>query len=264
MAILPLLTCLLPTLSTTTLRQFSRVALALLTLTGRVTMRGLARWAGPGGSYRTVQRFFATALPWASVFWLFFRQHLYDPAEVYILAGDEVVVTKAGKHTYGLDRFFAGLYQKPVPGVAFFSLALIGTHARRAFPLRLDQVIRTADEKAARRAKRATPQPPPADKRRPGRPKGSRTQPKTAAPLSPELQHIQTMLQAQLRLIGGLLPLVYLTLDGHFGNSPAVHMVRSCGLHLISKLRSDVALYLPYDGSYAGRGPHRKYGAKGP
>jgi len=226
MDIVPLLTCLLPTLSTTTLRQLSRIALALLTLTGRVTMRGLARWSGPGGSYRTVQRFFATTIPWATVFWLFFRQHLYDPTEVYLLAGDEVVVTKAGKHTYGLDRFFAGLFQKPVPGVAFFSLALIGTHARRAFPLRLEQVIRTAAEKAARRAKTAAPKAhPAAGKGKPGRPKGSRNQPKMAAPLSPELQHIQTMLQAQLRLISGLLPLVYLALDGHFGNSPTVQMV---------------------------------------
>ncbi len=263
MDILPLLACLLPTLSATTIRHFSQIALALLAIPGRVTMRGLARWTGPGGSYRTVQRFFATVIPWPSVFWLFFRHQLYDPTEVYLLAGDEVVVTKAGKHTHGLDRFFAGLYQKPVPGVAFFSLALIGTHARRAFPLRLDQVIRTPEEKAARRAKAAarTADPTPA-KRPPGRPKGSRNKPKVAAPLSPELQHIQTLLQAQLRLMSGTLPLVYLTLDGHFGNNPALQMVRSCGLHLISKLRSDVALYLPYAGPYAGRGPHRKYGAK--
>lgn len=147
MDILPLLACLLPTLSSTTIRHFSHIAVALLTVTGRVTMRGLARWTGSGGSYRTVQRFFATVIPWATVFWLFFRHHLYDPTEVYILAGDEVVVTKAGQHTHGLDRFFAGLYQKPVPAVAFFSLALIGTHARRAFPLRLDQVLRTPEEK---------------------------------------------------------------------------------------------------------------------
>jgi hypothetical protein len=262
MDILPLLACLRPTLSATTVRHFGHIAVALLTLTGRVTMRGLARWTGPGGAYRTVQRFFATVIPWATVFWLFFRHHLYDPTEVYILAGDEVVVTKAGKHTYGLDRFFAGLYQKPVPGVAFFSLALIGTHARRAFPLRLDQVIRTPDAKAARRAKTAARKSDPAVKRKPGRPKGSRTKPKAATPLSPELQHIQTLLQAQLRLMGGTLPLVYLTLDGHFGNSPAVQMVRGCGLHLISKLRSDVALYWPYAGPYAGRGPHRIYGDK--
>src|SRR3712207_2316823 len=39
-------------------------------------------------------------------------------------------------------------------------------------------------------------------------------------------------------------------------------MAQQCGLHLISKLRSDAALYEPYDGPYQGRGPRRKYGAK--
>jgi putative transposase len=70
------------------------------------------------------------------------------------------------------------------------------------------------------------------------------------------------MLQAQLKLIAGCVPVVYLTLDGHFGNSPTSQMVRGCGLQLISKLRSDAALYVPYDGPYQGRGPRRKYGAK--
>ena len=71
-----LVRCLAPALTTTTLRQFSRIVPALLAMTGRVTMRGIARWTGAGGRYRTVQRFFATALPWASLFWLFFRAHL--------------------------------------------------------------------------------------------------------------------------------------------------------------------------------------------
>ena len=39
-------------------------------------------------------------------------------------------------------------------------------------------------------------------------------------------------------------------------------MVRQVGLHLVSKLRNNAALYLPYDGPYAGRGPRRKYGEK--
>ncbi|HWE64208.1 MAG TPA: transposase, partial [Chloroflexota bacterium] len=69
----PLLACLDRVLAPTLQRQLGRVALALLTMTGRVTMRGLARWAGQGGSYRTVQRVFGATLPWASLFWLFFR-----------------------------------------------------------------------------------------------------------------------------------------------------------------------------------------------
>jgi putative transposase len=263
MDILALLQCLQPALTATTLRQLSHIALALLTMTGRVTMTGIARWTGDGARYRTIQRFFATVLPWPQLFWLFLRQHHFQPDDIYILAGDEVVVTKAGKETFGLDRFFSGVLQKPVPSVAFFSLALISTTTRRAFPLRLEQVVRTEAEKAAAKAKAAakkTTQPAP--KRKPGRPTGSKNKPKTEASLSPELQRIQTMLQAQLTLIAGHVPLVYLALDGHFGNSPTFQMVRGCGLHLISKLRSDAALYFPYDGPYQGRGPRRKYGAK--
>src|SRR5207253_1389932 len=84
----------------TTWRQLSRIALALLVITGRVTMLGLSRWAGKGGSYRTVQRLFSTGIPWAILFWVFFRQHVYCPDDVSLAAGDEVVVTKAGKNTH--------------------------------------------------------------------------------------------------------------------------------------------------------------------
>jgi len=243
----------------TTLRQFSRIALAMLAMTGRVTMRGIARWTGDGGSYRTVQRLFHTVIPWATLFWLFFRTHLFHADQVYLLGGDETVVTKAGKHTPGLDRFFASLYGKPVPGLAFFTLSLINTKERRSFPIAVEQVLRTPEEKAAARAK---PAATPALKRTPGRPKGSTNTAKTAVTLTPELSRIQTMIRALLTRTGGLLPLTYLVLDGHFGNNNALQMTRQCHLHLISKLRSDSALYLSYNGPYAGRGPHRIYGDK--
>ena len=264
MDILALLQCLQSCLSATTLRHLHLIALALLTMTGRVTMTGMARWSGDGASYRTIQRFFATLLPWAQLFWLFFQTHHLQDDDGYILAGDEVVVTKAGKQTFGLDRFFSGVLQKAVPSVAFFSLALISTKTRRAFPLRLEQVVRTEAEQAASQAKAAANKKTksPTAKRKPGRPKGSKNKSKTELSLSPELQRIQSMLQAQLDLIAGRGPLVYLALDGHFGNSPTLQMVRGCGLHLISKLRSDAALYFPYDRPYQGRGPRRKYGAK--
>jgi putative transposase len=263
MDILALLQCLQPCLSPTALRHLSLITLALLTMTGRITMTGIARWSGDGASYRTIQRFFATVLPWAHIFWLLFCTHHLQEDDVYILAGDEVVVTKAGKTTFGLDRFFSGVLQKAVPGLAFFSLALISTSSRRAFPLRLEQVVRSEAEKAAAKAKAAAKKTKqPVTKRKPGRPKGSKNTPKAEVSLSPELQRIQTMLQAQLQLIAGRVSLRYLALDGHFGNRPTLQMVRGCGLHLISKLRSDAALYFPYDGPSQGRGPRRKYGAK--
>jgi putative transposase len=253
----------MPALTRTTVRQLSRIVLAMLAMTGRVTMRGIARWAGAGGSYRTVQRFFATALPWASLFWLFFRAHLFRRTDVYLLGGDETVVTKAGKHTHGLDRFFASLYGKPVPGLAFFALSLISTQQRRAFPIQIEQLVRTGEEKAAARAKRVAAVPAaPACKRKPGRPKGSTTAAKTAVALTPELTRIQAMVRQVLARIGTLFPVTYLVLDGHFGNNTALQMARRCQLHLISKLRADSAVYLPYIGPYAGRGPRRIYGDK--
>src|SRR5215207_7233559 len=224
-AILPFLLCLQSEVSMTTIRQFSRIALALLALTGRVTMLGISRWTGEGGSYRTVQRFFSTNLPWATLFWLFFRTHHFDPSDVYLLGGDETVVTKAGKHTPGLDRFFAGLYGKPVPGLAFFTLSLISTKERRSFPIALEQVLPTPKAPtAAQTQTAANSAAAPAPKRKPGRPKGSSTTAKTAVTLTPELTRIQTMIRQLLLRIGGVLPLTYLVVDGHFGNNNALQM----------------------------------------
>ena len=263
MDILALFQCLQPHVTVTTLRQCSRMVSAMLVMTGRITMLGLSRWAGKGGSYRTMQRFFSTVLPWATLFWVFFRQHVYRPEEVYLLAGDEVVATKAGKHTHGLDRFFSSLYGKPVPGLAFFTLSLVSIQARRAFPLRVEQVVRSDAEKAASKAKAdAKKHKRSTAKRRPGRPKGSKNTPKADVTPTPECVRITGMLDALLTLIAGVVPLTYFVLDGHFGNHNAVQMARQSHLHLISKLRCDAALYFPYAGPYAGRGPRRKYGRK--
>jgi len=258
--ILALLQSLSPCLDKTTIRQFSLIIPALLAMTGRVTMLGISRWTEKGGSYRTVQRFFSTVIPWANVFWLFFRQHLFDSEATYILAGDESVVTKSGKKTHGLDRFFSSLYGKPVPGLAFFALSLLHVDDRRSYPIMVEQMVRTKEEKAAAKAKKEAKQKPKNGKR--GRPKGSKNRDKTIVTLTPELTRIQQMIQKLLVLILEILSLEHIVMDGHFGNNNALQMVRQCGLHLTSKLRSDSALHFRYDGPYAGCGAPKKYGDK--
>jgi putative transposase len=255
--------CLRPHVTATTLRPLSRIAWAMLARPGRVTMLGLARWAGTGGRDRTVQRVCSQALPWAMLFWVFCRQHVPRPEEVYLLAGDAVVVTNAGKHTYGLERLFSSLSGKPIPGFACFAFSLGSGQARRAFPVRVEQVVRRAAEKAASKAKAAaTPQKPSAPLRRPGRPQGSRSKPHAAVPLTPAWSRITAMLEALLKLSAGVLPLTYLVLDGHFGHPNARPMARQSRLHLLSKLRCDAAWSFPYTGPYAGRGPRRQYGSQ--
>jgi len=194
---------------------------------------------------------------------VFFRQQRYRPGEVYLVAGDEVVATKAGKHTHGLDRFFSSLYGKPVPGLAFFTLSLVSVQQRRSFPMRVAQVVRSDAEKAASKANAAAKKSKaPGEKRRPGRPKGSKNTPKADVTFTPELVRITSWLDALLQLIAGVVSVTYLVLDGHFGTHNALQLARQCGLHLIAKLRCDAALDLPDTGPYAGRGPRRKYGPK--
>src|SRR5215831_1924222 len=200
MDIVALLQGLQPYLPATTLRQLSRIVRALLVMTGRITMLGMSRWAGKGGSYRTIQRFFATVIPWGLLFWVFFRHHVYCPGDVYLVAGDEVIVTKAGKRTHGLDRFFASLYGKPVPSLAFFTLSLVSVQERRSFPLRVEQVVRSDAEKAASKAKAAAKKvKAPGAKRRPGRPKGSKNHPRADGTFTPELRRIAGWLDALLQ-----------------------------------------------------------------
>jgi hypothetical protein len=163
--------------------------------------------------------------------------------------GDEVVVTKAGKTTHGLDRFFASLYGKPVPGLAFFALSLVSVQARRSCPIRVEQVVRSAAEKAISKAKAAAKKPKaPCAPRRPGRPKGSKNKAKTDRTFTPELWRLPGWLDALLTLIAGDVSLTSLGLDGHFGNHNALQMARQSNLHLMSKLRCDAALSFPYTG----------------
>ena len=246
-------------ISKTTLRQMNQIIIAMLSMTGRITMLGISRWAGEGGSYRTIQRFYATVIPWAQVLWELFSQSLFRPGETYILAGDECVDSKAGKKTYGLDRFFSGLQQRVIPGLSFFVLSLVSVNQRHAYPVVMEQTVRSAEEKAACKVKKAIQKAKASGpKRKPGRPKGSKNKAKTTTVLSPELQRIQKMLETLLVRMSSFLRPTYLALDGHFGNYPAFFMVRQCGLHLISKLRGDAALCFPWDGV----GRRCKYGKR--
>jgi putative transposase len=250
-------------ISKTTMKQMSRIIIAMIAMTGRVTMLGLSRWTETGGSYRSIQRFFYTSIPWAQVFWAFFEGHLLDKADTYLLAGDESVVTKAGKETYGRDYFFSGLLKKAVPSLSFFTLALVSVKQRRSYPVRVEQTVRSSEEKVASQIKKQAQKAKSEEsKRKRGRPKGSCNKKKAEKMQSPELERIQRMIQTLMETIAGKIHLTYLVLDGHFGNHPAFEMVRQCQLHLISKLRSDAALFFPYTGSGPKRGPRPRLGER--
>ncbi|BAQ66458.1 mobile element protein (plasmid) [Geminocystis sp. NIES-3709] len=212
-------------------------------MTGRVTMLGISRWTGKGGSYRTIQRFCHSPKNWPTLMWVFFHSHCFNRDESYAIAGDEVVTTKSGKHTYGVDWFFSSLTNAPVKGLSFFVLSLVGLEKRESYPLRIEQIIKPSVESNVN-----STLPPMVGKRKRGRPKGSKNKDKSQYTLSSELFRIKGMLSALLSMIGDTIALKYLLLDGKFGHHNAAQMALQMGLHLVSKLRHDSALYLPSQG----------------
>ena len=264
--ILSLLLNLQPVLTKTTCRQLYRIVMAILVMPSHITQRSIARWADKGGSYRTVHRFFHTDIDWMQVKWLLFLMVLYCAGDTYLLVGDETVVKKAGKHTFGLERFFSSLADKPVAGVAFFALALVSVQKRQAYTLSVEQVVRTQEEKDSAKQKREDRKTKNNKRsesiKKAGRPKGSKNKNKEQVTFSPELGRILLWTQKLLKLIGKKIALHYFVLDGHFGNHRAYLMTRQLGLHLISKMRHDAQLYLLPTDAQKQASPRLKYGQR--
>lgn len=262
--ILALLKNIAPLLEPVTFRQMSRIIFAMLVISGRITMLGLSRWSDKGGSYRTIQRWYHTEFAWEIIHWIMFLKNLLKLLGEYIIAGDETVIGKAGKETYGLDRFFSGLKKQVIPGLSFFVLSLVNVEEEHSYPLQINQTVKSAEEKAASKAKKeAEKAKKPDEKRKRGRPKGSKNKVKSdQVELNPELMRIQAALTRLLKTIGVVLSLKYVVLDGHFGNYPSAFMVKGENLDLISKMRSDAALYETVTEMPNKPGRPRKYGNK--
>lgn len=250
--IIPLLLCLEPYLSSTTLKQFHHVVFAMLCIPKRATMLGLSRWSEKGGSYRTLQRLYHTPLNWLALHWIFLKTHLVSPDKFYLLAGDEVVEAKAGKKTHGVGRFYSGLAQRVIPSISVLALSLVDVESRQSYPLYVQQIIPQSPSE--------TDVAPPVKRGR-GRPKGSKSYAKPDPMLSPLLQLLGQMITA-IHVQIAYLQVKHIVLDGNFGNYPSTWLVRHIGLHIISKMKRNAALYLPYSGPKPPRGPSPRYGDK--
>jgi putative transposase len=145
-----------------------------------------------------------------------------------------------------------------IPGLSFFVFSVIDVQQRQSYPIQVAQMVKPEGEQAQKEKKK----PAKGKKCSVGRPKGSKNKKDEKPTLSAELLRIQPVLQAFLAVLRGVLSISYLVMDGHFGNYPSAWMVRQTGLHFVSKLRHDAALYEPFSGKYRGRGPHPKYGDK--
>ena len=265
MEILTLFACFSTLTSNTSIRHLTVIAEAIFSMTGRVTMLGISRWAEKGGSYRNVQRFFATTFLWTALHLKFVESHLFNPSHEYILAGDATTITKSGKNTFGIDRFFSGVLGIVVKGIEFFVISLIDVTNRKSYPLSVKQTVRDKKEIAKPKKKPLKKKKRSLKKKSTnlqGRPKGALNKDKMKLELSSELLRIHELLQSVLKLLRVFVSVKYLAMDGHYGHNQAVLMARENCLELISKLRKDAVLYEKYEGEQKPKGPRKKKGER--
>ena len=265
MEILTLFACFSTLTSATSIRHLTVIAEAVFSMTGRVTMSGISRWAEKGGSYRTVQRFFATTFLWTALHLKFVESHLFNPSHEYLLAGNATTITKSGKNTFGIDRFFSGVLGTVVKGIEFFAISLIDVTTRKSYPFGVKQTIREKAEtskpkmKPLKKKKRNVTKKP---TNLQGRPAGVLNKDKMKLELSSELLRINELLQSVLKLLRVFVAIKYLAMDGHYGHNQAVLMARENCLELISKLRKDAVLCSKYEGEQKSRGARKKKGER--
>ena len=252
-----LFTCFHHILDKTTASQLRIIVHSLLIMNGRITMLSISRWAGKGGSYRTIQRFFQKEIDWLLLNWALIKNLIeQDNDEVILIAGDTTTVSKTGKYTYGLGRFFSSLFSRRICGIAFQTLSIITVKSRRSWPILTEQLEPQPKEKRKNKTSK------PKQKRKRGRPLGSKNKNRRDVELNAELTQIQKMLKRVLGLIKGTTNIVYFIYDGAFGNNVAVQMTRQVGLHIISKLRNNAALCFKYEGKQNQKGRRKVYGSR--
>jgi putative transposase len=232
--IIALLSYLETSLSHTMMNQLRQIVWGMLCIPNRVTMRGLARWTEKGGSYRTLQRFYQSSMDWTLIHWLFIKKWVLERQGLKLLIADEVVVEKVGQKTHGVGRFYSSKAEGMIPSVSFLAFSVVDVESRESYPVQIVQGLpvvappKIVVEKI---------------KRKRGRPKGSKNKKKQVPVLTEHLQQLQASVMNQKPKLDEL-AIKYLVLDGKYGNYPAIWTVRQTGLHLISKMRHDSALYL--------------------
>jgi len=250
-----ILTILSPELSQVNLRILSEICKGVFRLTGSVTGLNISRYTDKSGSYRNIQRFFASQIDWEHLRILLFSKFLFQKEDTYILAADECVEAKSGKSSFGLAYFFSSLASKVIPSICFAHLSILSVEKKDSYSFSIRQILRKKQVKNTKIKIK---------KRGKGRPKGSKNNQNTIN-YTQNLSLLEEMLLKLQELSTVFLHDIkfkYFVGDGAYGNKNYSLMLAKFDLKLISKLHYNAALYFAYTGDYLGWGRPRKYGKK--
>jgi hypothetical protein len=199
----------------------SELLVVFLSLKGRYCFRNMSRWAC--FCEHTISRNFAKNFDFYSFQQLFFDTFFAGKKLIAVL--DCSFITKSGKASFGLDKFFSSTVKKAVKGLELSLIALVDTESREAFSLHTRQ---------------------------------------TKAGLGAEENRVDYYLQ-QIESVKGYLQgkVEYFVGDGFYAKKKVVDKVLELGFHFISKLRTDANVKYLYQGEHKKqKGAKKKYAGK--
>ncbi len=265
-------------------KKMSAILLAVIGMSCAVTVRSIARVSGI--KERTLHRFYNTSLDWNKIRWDMFEEHFRKTVgTVFLFIIDEVVEDKDGDCTAGQGYFYSGLLSRVVKGVSFLVVTMVDVNTSQSYVLGVGQLLMTAADKlrlaklksdkldlANRKA--AAAERGEAFVRRPsGRRKGTTKEVLAQRKEEGKDAHESMVFRTAKRILTQLAGFFkgsnakipkYLLGDGGFGNSYYVGLCAEIGCFLISKMKHNAVLFLPYQGKHDPhkKGTKRKYGTK--
>lgn len=256
-----------PILSTTNITKLSKIALGILRLAVPITTSSIGRASDL--SIRTTERFYSQAnLPWLLIRVLLFKCFFHKSSVPFLLVGDETAEKKAGKSSFGINRFYSSLFGKPIRSVSFLGISLVNTQTGKSSILSIHQLIKKEEpcrSKKQSKSKKKQGKSSSNHKRKPfGRKKGSKNKP-YEEPKHLSYQLLKSSLKALLCLLGTYCPGLiapYLVLDAFYGNKHYQKLSKLLELDLITKLRSNAHLIYPYVGKQLPKGRKKHLGKK--
>ena len=218
----------------------------LLMLPGHATFRNMSRYSPY--HERTFARWYDTNLDWVALNKAAIIEIVPADHEQALII-DASFVSKSGKHTYGLDRFWNGSHSRAEKGLEISALAWLDLTEKCAYGLSVEQ----------------TPPSPEPSASESSASESSASESSASDISAPETTRMDVYLDQLRRVVKAhdLTWLRYLLMDGAYSKQNFVDGVRDLGLHPIGKLRADANMRYLYQGpKRPGPGRPKTYNGK--
>ena len=213
----------------------------LLMLPGHATFRNMSRYSPY--HERTFARWYDTNLDWVALNKAAIIEIVPADHEQALII-DASFVSKSGKHTYGLDRFWNGSHSRAEKGLEISALAWLDLTEKCAYGLSVEQTPPSPEPSASESsASESSASESSASE--------SSASESSASDISaPETTRMDVYLDQLRRVVKAhdLTWLRYLLMDGAYSKQNFVDGVRDLGLHPIGKLRADANMRYLYQG----------------